>query len=454
MDDLNTKFIDMKKYRKDFPFFKAIDEHNSKENAQLVYFDTSATAQRPFLVIDAMSHFYATANANPLRGLYDLSERATVAYEHARNEVASFINAKDSSEIIFTRNTTESLNLVAYSYGLSTLKAGDEICITIMEHHSNILPWQMVCRQTGAKLVFMECDKATGVINDEEINSKITEKTKIVSFAHVSNVLGVTNPVKKIADKAHEVGAVVVVDGAQSSAHKKIDVQQMDVDFFALSGHKLCGPMGIGALYGKKEILEKMPPFLTGGEMIEYVTRDSATWAEVPHKFEAGTVSAADAVGLGAAIRYIKSVGMDKIEEYDIDAVLEVIKFIYDHIMYAELNTKSDYCQECDKYLTSLLIDGMKKIPHVNIVGPQDGSKRSGIATFTIDGVHPHDIASLLSDEHIAIRAGHHCAQPLAQFLGVQSSARASLYFYNTPEEVQTFLEKLAQVRKWSGYKD
>lgn len=423
MDDLNTKFMDMKKYRKDFPFFKAIDEHNSKENAQLVYFDTSATAQRPFLVIDAMSHFYATANANPLRGLYDLSERATVAYEHARNEVASFINAKDSSEIIFTRNTTESLNLVAYSYGLSTLKAGDEICITIMEHHSNILPWQMVCRQTGAKLVFMECDKATGVINDEEINSKITEKTKIVSFAHVSNVLGVTNPVKKIANKAHEVGAVVVVDGAQSSAHKKIDVQQMDVDFFALSGHKLCGPMGIGALYGKKEILEKMPPFLTGGEMIEYVTRDSATWAEVPHKFEAGTVSAADAVGLGAAIRYIKSVGMDKIEEYD-------------------------------KYLTSLLIDGMKKIPHVNIVGPQDGSKRSGIATFTIDGVHPHDIASLLSDEHIAIRAGHHCAQPLGQYLGVQSSARASLYFYNTPEEVQTFLEKLAQVRKWSGYKD
>ncbi len=423
MDDLNTKFMDMKKYRKDFPFFKAIDEHNSKENAQLVYFDTSATAQRPFLVIDAMSHFYATANANPLRGLYDLSERATVAYEHARNEVASFINAKDSSEIIFTRNTTESLNLVAYSYGLSNLKAGDEICITIMEHHSNILPWQMVCRQTGAKLVFMECDKATGVISNEEINSKITEKTKIVSFAHVSNVLGVTNPVKKIADKAHEVGAVVVVDGAQSSAHKKIDVQQMDVDFFALSGHKLCGPMGIGALYGKKEILEKMPPFLTGGEMIEYVTRDSATWAEVPHKFEAGTVSAADAVGLGAAIRYIKSVGMDKIEEYD-------------------------------KYLTSLLIDGMKKIPHVNIVGPQDGSKRSGIATFTIDGVHPHDIASLLSDEHIAIRAGHHCAQPLAQYLGVQSSARASLYFYNTPEEVQTFLEKLAQVRKWSGYKD
>ena len=422
-DFINEKKFDMKKYRKDFPFFKAIDEHNSKENAQLVYFDTSATAQRPFLVIDAMSHFYATANANPLRGLYDLSERATLAYEHSRNEVANFINAQDSSQIIFTRNTTESLNLVAYSYGLSNLQKDDEICITIMEHHSNILPWQMVCRQTGAKLVFMECDKETGIISDEEIESKITERTKIVSCVHVSNVLGVTNPIKKICKKAHDVGAVMIVDGAQSAAHTKIDVQDLDADFFAMSGHKLCGPMGIGVLYGKKNLLENMPPFLTGGEMIEYVTRESATWAELPHKFEAGTVSAADAVGLGAAIRYIKSVGMENIEEYD-------------------------------KYLTSKLIDGMVKIPHVNIIGSKDGSKRSGIATFTIDGVHPHDIASLLSDEHIAIRAGHHCAQPLGQYLGVQSSARASLYFYNTPEEVDIFLEKLAMVRKWSGYKD
>ena len=240
---------------------------------------------------------------------------------------------------------------------------------------------------------------------------------------HVSNVLGVTNPIKKICKKAHDVGAVMIVDGAQSAAHTKIDVQDLDADFFAMSGHKLCGPMGIGVLYGKKNLLENMPPFLTGGEMIEYVTRESATWAELPHKFEAGTVSACDAVGLGAAIRYIKSVGMENIEEYD-------------------------------KYLTSKLIDGMVKIPHVNIIGSKDGAKRSGIATFTIDGVHPHDIASLLSDEHIAIRAGHHCAQPLGQYLGVQSSARASLYFYNTPEEVDIFLEKLAMVRKWSGYKD
>lgn len=413
----------MNKYRKDFPFFKAIDEHNSNENAQLVYFDTSATSQRPFLVIDAMSHFYATDNANPLRGLYTLSERATQAYEHARDLVASFINANDSSEVIFTRNTTESLNLVAYSYGLSNVKAGDEICITIMEHHSNIIPWQQVCRQTGAKLVFMECDNETGVISDEEINSKITSKTKIVSCVHVSNVLGVTNPIKKIAAKAHSVGAVMVVDGAQSTPHIPVDVQDLGADFFAMSGHKLCGPMGIGALWGRKELLEAMPPFLTGGEMIEYVTREGATWAEVPHKFEAGTVSAGDAVGMGAAIRYIQSVGFEFIEEQD-------------------------------KKLTKLLVEGMKKIPHINFVGPADAEKRAGIVTFTIDGVHPHDIASLLSDEHIAIRAGHHCAQPLGQYLGVQSSARASVYFYNTEEEVETFLEKLAQVRKWSGYKD
>ncbi len=413
----------MNKYRKDFPFFKAIDEHKTKENEQLIYFDTSATSQRPFLVIDAMSHFYATANANPLRGLYDLSERATQAYEHARDTVAKFINAKESSEIIFTRNTTESLNLVAFSYGLSHLKAGDEICITIMEHHSNIVPWQMVCRQTGAKLVFMECDKDTGIISKEEIEAKINSKTKIVSCTHISNVLGVKNPVKEIAAKAHSVGAIMVVDGAQSSPHIKIDVQDLDADFFAMSGHKLCGPMGIGALYGKKALLEEMPPFLTGGEMIEYVTRENATWAEVPHKFEAGTVSAGDAVGMAAAIRYIQSVGFDVIEEHD-------------------------------RKLSILMIEEMKKIPHINIVGSKNGEDRNGIVTFTIDGVHPHDIASLLSDEHIAIRAGHHCAQPLGQYLGIQSSARASLYFYNTEEEVHTFIEKLSQIRKWSGYKD
>ena len=413
----------MNKYRKDFPFFKAIDEHKTKLNEHLIYFDTAATAQRPYIVMDAMTHFYTTANANPLRGLYDLSERATKSYEQARETVASFINAKESSEIIFTRNATESLNLVAYSWGMNTLKAGDEVCVTVMEHHSNIVPWQMVCKKTGAKLVFLECDKKSGIISSEEINSKINKNTKIVSVVHVSNVLGVTNPVKEIADVAHKNGAVMIVDGAQSAPHIKVDVQELGADFFAMSAHKLCGPMGIGALYGKKELLEQMEPFLRGGEMIEYVTRETATWAEVPHKFEAGTVSAGDAVGMAAAIRYIQSVGLENIEKHDLK-------------------------------LTKRLMDGMKKIPHINFVGPDDASKRCGIVTFTIDGVHPHDTASLLSDEHIAIRAGHHCAQPLQQYLGINASARASLYFYNTEEEVDVFLEKLAKIREWSGYKD
>lgn len=409
-------------YRKDFPLFKAIDEKTANENNGLIYFDSAATSQRPYLVLDAMNKFYREENANPLRGLYELSERATLAYENSRKTVADFLNAKDPSQIIFTRNATESLNLVAYSYGLNNLKKGDQVLVSIMEHHSNIVPWQQVCAKTGAELVFLECDK-DGLISDQEIDSKLTDKVKIFSITQVSNVLGVTNPVKEYAKKAHEVGAILIVDGAQSAPHHKVDVQDIDADFFALSGHKLCGPMGIGALYGKKELLEKMPPFLTGGEMIEYVTKESATWAELPHKFEAGTVSAADAVGMAAAMKYLQSVGFDFIEKQD-------------------------------KNLTQRLMQGMKKIPHVSFLGTDDPDKRSGIITFTIDGVHPHDIATLLSDEKVAIRAGHHCAQPLGKFMGVVSSARASLYFYNTEEEVDLFLEKLSHIREWSGYKD
>jgi cysteine desulfurase/selenocysteine lyase len=292
-----------------------------------------------------------------------------------------------------------------------------------MEHHSNIVPWQMVCKKTGAKLVFLECDKETGLISDEEIAAKINSRTKVVSIVHVSNVLGVTNPVKKLGEAAHAVGAIFIVDGAQSAPHMKVDLQDINADFFAMSGHKLCGPMGIGALYGKRELLEEMEPFLRGGEMIEYVTREKATWAEVPHKFEAGTVSAGDAVGMAAAIRYIQSIGLENIEKHD-----------------AELACR--------------IIEGMKKIPHINIIGPEDGNKRCGIVTFTVDGVHPHDVATLLSEEHIAIRAGHHCAQPLGQYLEQTATARASLYFYNTEEEADIFLEKLSHLREWSGYKD
>lgn len=400
-------------FRSDFPIF------NAPENKDLIYFDNAATTQRPRHVIDAVKSFYEKSNANPLRGLYALSSQATELYENARGTVASFINAA-AEEIIFTRNASESLNLVAYTWGMQNVREGDEIAVTVMEHHSNILPWQMVCAAKNAKLVFLACDKATGEIPLSELN-KINERTKLVAVTYVSNVLGITNPVKEIAEAAHKNGAVVVVDGAQAIPHFKVDVQAIGADFFAFSGHKMCAPMGIGVLYGRRELLEAMPPFLRGGEMIEYVTKEGATWAELPHKFEAGTVNAAGAVGLGAAIDYINSIGFDEIVRRDHE-------------------------------LTTLLMEEMRRIPHVHVVGHPDPLQHSGIVTFTIDGVHPHDIATVLDEEHIAIRAGHHCAQPLGAHLGLPSTARASLYFYNTEDEVHRFAEKLASVRKWMGY--
>ncbi|WP_027218815.1 aminotransferase class V-fold PLP-dependent enzyme [Butyrivibrio fibrisolvens] len=400
-------------FRQDFPIFKGND---------YIYFDNAATSQRPQAVIDAVADFYQKSNANPLRGLYDWSVDATERYEHARSTVAKFIGAKESCEIVFTRNTTESMNLIAYSYGLKNVGKDDEIVISVMEHHSNILPWQMVCRQTGARLVWLEPDEE-GVITEDEYKSKITDKARIVSIGHVSNVLGVTNPVKEIAAYAHDKGAVVVVDGAQSVPHMKVDVNEIGADFLAFSGHKLMAPMGIGVLYGKKDLLEAMDPFLTGGEMIEYVTRDSATWAELPHKFEAGTVNAADAVGLEAAINYIESVGFDFIKEQE-------------------------------HKLTRLLMDGMSELSYIKVYGSKDPNKHCGIVTFTMDGVHPHDISSVLNEDHVCVRAGHHCAQPLMQFLKVGSTARASLYFYNTEEEVKRFLKVLKGVRKVMGYGD
>lgn len=402
-------------YKKDFPVFSA------NENKNLIYFDNAATTQRPECVINAISDFYKRDNANPLRGLYDLSERATKDYEDSRAVVADFIGAKPC-EIIFTRNASESLNLVAYTYGMENINAGDEIVISVAEHHSNILPWQMLCKQKGAKLVYLEPDKETGEIPESEYK-KINEKTKIVAIAQVSNVLGITNPVKKIAELAHKVGAVCVVDGAQSVPHIKVDVKDIDADFFAFSGHKLCGPMGLGVLYGKKEILEKMPPFIRGGEMIEYVTREDATWAELPHKFEAGTVNASGAVGLASAIKYIQSIGFEKIEEND-------------------------------NRLATLLMQKLSENPHIHVIGNKDPKKHCGIVTFTVDGVHPHDVATLLDTEKIAIRAGHHCAQPLGAYLGVPATARASMYFYNDEDEVERFYSVLANVRKMSGYKD
>ena len=398
-------------YRKDFDILNSGD---------YVYFDNAATSQRPNQVLDAISNFYRTANANPLRGLYDWSMAATEMYEDSRRVVADFIGANSPEEIIFTRNTSESLNLVAYSYGLDNVSDGDEVVISVMEHHSNILPWQMVCKKKKAKLVYLEPDEE-GVISKEEYESKITDRTKVVAIGHVSNVMGVTNPVKEIAAYAKSKGAIVVVDGAQSTPHMKVNVQELGADFFAFSGHKMLGPMGIGVLYGRKELLENMSPFLTGGEMIEYVTRTDATYAELPHKFEAGTVNASGAVGLAEAIRYLQNVGFEAIEAQE-------------------------------QKLTALLMEGMSKLPYIKIYGSKDPTKHCGIVTFTIEGVHPHDISSVLNDDHVCIRAGHHCAQPLMQFIGAGSTARASLYFYNTEEEVKIFLEKLAKVREVMGY--
>lgn len=401
----------MNSFRKDFPIFSGND---------VIYFDNAATTQRPVQVLDAMRQFNNSCNANPLRGLYDWSIRATEAYEDARHAAAQFIGADMDCEIVFTRNTTESLNLVAYSYGLSHVHEGDEIVISVMEHHSNILPWQMVCRQTGAKLIYMEPEK-DGTLTEQEIRSKITDRTKIVSIAHVSNVLGVTNPVRKIADTAHAHGAVVVVDGAQSTPHIPVNVNELGADFYAFSGHKLCAPMGIGVLYGRKELLEDMPPFLTGGEMIEYVERQTATFADVPEKFEAGTVNAMGAVGLGAAIHYLQGVGFDTI-------------------------------RKTEEELTTRLMDGLSRIPEITVYGSSDPAKHCGIVTFNIEGCHPHDVASVLDTEHIAVRAGHHCAQPLMKWLQVNATTRASLYFYNTEEEVDRFVAAAGKVRGWLGY--
>ena len=398
-------------YRNDFPLLM---------QNKIIYIDNAATSQRPQCVIDAEGDFYKNYNANPLRGLYSLSVEATEVYENAREAVRKFIGAEKSNEIIFTRNTTESLNLVAYSYGLSNVKKGDEIVVSIMEHHSDLLPWQMVAETCGAELKFIECAK-DGSIDLEKVKELITSRTKIVAMTQVSNVLGREYPVKEIAKLAHEKGAVMVVDGAQSTPHMRVDVTDLDADFFAFTGHKLLAPMGIGVLYGKEELLEKMPPFLSGGEMIDSVTRTSAVYAELPHKFEAGTVNAAGAAGLKAAIDYIEKVGFDYIGEREIA-------------------------------LTSRAIEKMKKIPHVNIIGSENADEHTGIVTFTIDNVHPHDISEILAADGIAVRAGHHCAQPLLTHLGLNSTARASFAFYNTEDEVDKFTGSVATIRERMGY--
>ena len=400
-------------YKQDFPLLRAMD---------VAYVDNAATAQRPQCVLDAENNFYCRHNANPLRGLYPLSVEATDAYENAREAVRDFLGAASTQEIIFTRNTTESLNLVAYSYGLSHIKTGDEVVVSIMEHHSNLLPWQMVCRQTGATLKFMECEP-DGSLDLHKVEQLITERTKLVALTQVSNVLGRQYPVREIAAMAHKKGAVIVVDGAQSTPHIPVNVRELGADFLAFSGHKLYGPMGIGGLYGRRELLDEMPPFLSGGEMIESVTREGAVFAEAPHKFEAGTVNAAGAAGLHAAIDYVERVGFDTIHARELAVTADALA-------------------------------RMRALPHVRILGSDKAEEHNGILTFVVDNVHPHDVSELLAADGVAVRAGHHCAEPLHRFLGYHATVRASFAFYNDKTDVDRLVGSLSTVRGRMGYDD
>ncbi|PWM55133.1 MAG: cysteine desulfurase [Oscillospiraceae bacterium] len=401
----------MRDFKADFPIFA---------QDKTVYIDNAATAQRPACVLDAERNFYLTHNANPLRGLYALSVAATEDVEAAREAVRAFIGARHAEEIIFTRNTTESLNLVAYSYGRSQIHAGDEVLVSITEHHSDLLPWQAVCRETGAALRYIECEP-DGSIDLDKVEKLITDRTKLVAVTQVSNVLGRVNPIREIADMAHRVGAVLVCDGAQSTPHMRVDVQALDADFFAFSGHKLYGPMGIGVLYGRRALLEKMPPFLTGGEMIESVTREGAVYAELPYKFEAGTGNAAGAVGLHAAIDYVNSIGFDTMHG-------------------------------CETAVSAFAFEKLIAMPHVHVLGAARAEDHNGILTFTLDDVHPHDVGEILAADGIAVRAGHHCAQPLLAHLGYRSTVRASFAFYNTIDDAEKFIDSLSTVRERMGY--
>ena len=399
--------MDNKDLRKDFPIF---------ENRDIVYLDSGATTQRPIQVIDAIENFYKKNNANPHRGAYSLSIDATNEYENTRAKIAKFINAPKADQIIFSKNASESLNLIAYSYGLTNLKKDDEVVISIMEHHSNLVSWQFVTKQTESKLSYM-------YINDnfelsiDEIKKKITDKTKIVGITHVSNVLGTINPVKDIIDYAHKKGAVVVLDASQSIPHMKIDVQELDADFVVFSGHKMLAPLGIGVLYGKEELLNKMPPFLMGGDMIEYVYEQNTTFAPLPNKFEAGTQNVEGVVGLGAAIDYINQVGYDTI-------------------------------QEIEESVVNYALDELSKLEFIDLYTTKNRQNHSAVISFNIRGIHPHDVASILDSCGVCVRSGNHCAQPLMRFLGIDSTCRASFYFYNNKEDVDKLVEALKKAYK------
>lgn len=385
----------------------------------LVYLDNAATSQKPQSVLDALAAYYEDDNANVHRGIHELSRRATTAFEGARVKLAKFIGAPDSAELVWTRGTTEAINLVASSWGMDTLGDGDEILLSSLEHHSNIVPWQLVASRTGARLRYIEMDEQGRLILDY-LPELLTDRTRLVAVSHISNALGTVNPIREIVDQAKQVGALVLVDGAQAVPHRRVDVQELGCDFYAFSGHKMCGPTGSGGLWARRSLLESMPPYQGGGEMIRMVERDTSTWAEIPHKFEAGTPNIAGAIALGAAADFLDEVGFDAIAEHE-------------------------------RELLSYALERLDDMGGINVYGPTDLDERSGVISFTMGDAHPHDISTILDSRGIAIRAGHHCAQLVMQHFGISATARASFYLYNSTDDVDRLIEGLASVKEIFG---
>ncbi len=411
---VDTTPLDVERIRQDFPILR-----RTVHGKRLVYLDNAATSQKPQSVIDAISHYYSNTNANVHRGVHRLGEEATDAYEGVREKVCRFINGDDPKSIIFTRNTTESINLVAHSWGRKNLGKDDEVVLTVMEHHSNLVPWQMLAQETGCKLRFIDIDEE-GHLHTDHLDEYITPKTKLVALQQVSNALGTIHSVRTIACAARAVGALVLVDGAQGAPHGPVNVKQLDCDFYAYSPHKALGPLGIGVLWARRDLLEEMDPFLGGGEMIRNVTLERSTWASVPHKFEAGTPSVADAVGLGAATDYLMDIGMENIRAHE-------------------------------KYIVSYAMDRLRELPFIKVFGPHDPADRCGLVSFIDQDIHPHDLGTIVDQHGVAIRAGHHCTKPLMHRLGVVATARASFYIYNDRDDVDAFIDALLAARKVFG---
>ena len=406
--------LNVTEIRKDFPILN----RTTRNGSRIIYLDSTATSQKPVQVIEAMNEYYRASNANIHRGVHTLAEEATAMYEGAREKIAKFINAASAREVIYTRNTTESINLVAYTWARANLKAGDLVILTEMEHHSNLVPWHILQAERGVDLEFIPVTE-DGLLDLDAYKTLLERTPKLVSFTHMSNVLGTINPADEIIRMAHEVGAIVLVDGAQSVPHLRVDVQALDADFYAFSAHKMCGPTGIGALYGKTALLDAMPPFLGGGDMIKEVKLRSFRPNTLPHKFEAGTPAIAEAVGFGAAVDYLTSIGMDDIAAHEHD-------------------------------ITEYALERLEEIPGVKLFGPS-ADKKGGVASFTLDGVHPHDVAQILDEDGVAVRAGHHCAQPLHEKFGIPATSRASFYLYSTKEEVDMLVKGLYKVKEMFG---